>query len=240
VTFACALFAAAPVAATAQGYGAPVTIDTCAPMLQPNAVPSNPPSFMGVPVAAMTSHSTGMHIAFVNNGPKVAKVVNFEVSSNGNQFIVRDVGTFSPGILIDHQFNNGAGQSFFLPAFISPKVTCHVASVEFADGSVWRHGQPPGISPETYGSAAHGQLSATPKMVALDVQSEAGLFLVQTSSRVAGLRETDNCSGIASVFVGASGDNAATYYVKPLGRGTCAAHIIDEYGATVTVPIAVR
>ena len=235
-----ALVASAPLGAHAQGAEPPVTINACSTYIQPNPVQTNAPTFMGVPIAALTSKSTGMRISFVNNGPQAAKLVNFEVDSNGNQFVVRDVGKFSPGIQIDHSFSNGAGQSFFLPAFISPKLKCRVASVEFADGSMWRHGQPPNVVPVAIAPAAPGHLSVVPPSVELENQSESALFMVQTSSRVAGLKETDNCAGIASVFVGASADRATSYYVRPIGKGKCAAHVIDENGATASIPIEVR
>ena len=241
VVLVCVVAASAtPLRAFAQATESPVTINACSTYIQPNPVPSNASTFMGVPVAALTSKSAGMRISFVNNSRQVAKLVNFEVDSNGNQFVVRDVGMFSPGTLIDHSFKNGAGQSFFLPAFISPKVTCRVASVEFADGSMWRHGQPPSVVPVAIAPAPPGHLSVVPPSIVLDNQSESALFMVQTSSRIAGLKETDNCTGIASVFVGASADRATSYYVKPIAKGKCAAHFIDENGSTASIPIDVR
>lgn len=241
VVLACALAAwAVPVNAVAQGSESPVTINACSTYIQPNPVQTNAPTFMGVPIAALTSKSAGMRISFVNNSKQIAKLVNFEIDSNGNEFIVRDAGTFSPGVLIDHSFKNGAGQNFILPAFISPKLKCRVASVEFADGSMWRHGQPPNVVPVAIPPAPPGRLSIVPPSVVLENQSESALFMVQTSSRIAGLKQTDNCAGIASVFVGASADRATSYYVKPIAAGKCAAHVIDENGATASIPIEVR
>jgi hypothetical protein len=233
-------FASVPIGAGAQAVQAPVSINSCAPQLRPNASPSSPPTFMGIPIGSLTSTSVGMRIVFVNNGPQVAKLVNFAVDSNGNQFVVRDVGTFSPGVEIDHQYNNGAGQGFVLPSFIAPNVTCRVASVEFADGTMWRRGQPPNVVPHAIASAGPPGLSVTPAQLTLNSRSESALFMVQASTRVADLKETDNCTGIASVFVGAVADRAASYYVRPIAPGSCAAHVIDEDGATASIPIVVH
>jgi hypothetical protein len=213
----------------------PVTINSCAPIISaPNPLITPGPSFMGMPLA---STSNGMSIKFVNESKVVAKLVNFAVESNGSHFVIRDVGTFSPGISIDHQFNNGSGQAFLLPSFIAPNVTCRVASVEFADGTVWRRGQTAALEPPP--PSPHG-LIATPARLTLDRQTEAKIFFVQSPARVAGFKETDNCSGIAAVNVGTAGDAAVTYSVRPLGPGTCTAHVINEDGTTVSVPITVH
>jgi hypothetical protein len=235
-----AFIAWAPVDADAQGAintgGAPVTIGSCGPILEPTAYATEPPSFMGIPIGSLTQTSAGMAISFVNASNKVATLVNFAVDSNGNHFVIRDVGTFSPGVTINHEYRNGGGQAFILPAFISPRVSCRVSSVEFADGTSWRKGQPPAndAAPVSRG------LTATPAQVTLDGHSEAAIFMVQSSGNVAGLQQTNNCSGIAAVFVGTAGDTAVTYSVRPIAPGRCAAHVIDEYGHTVSIPITVN
>lgn len=227
-------------AATAQPATAPVSINLCAPQLQPNPTPSNQPTFMGIPIGTVTSTSTGMHIVFVNNGKSTIKLVNFAVDSNGNQFVIRDVGTFSPGVEIDHNYRNGAGQGFILPAFLAPNVKCAVASVVFSDGTMWRRGEPQNVVSHTIASPGQSVLTVSPANVMLEARSESTLFMVQAATRLSNLKETDNCTGIASVFEGAVADNAASYYVRPLGPGTCAAHVIDENGNTASIPITIR
>jgi hypothetical protein len=235
----CAMAITSPLKVLGQS-APPVTIDTCAPLLTPNASATSAPSFMGIPLASITSTSAGMHIVFVNDSQQVVKLVNFGVDSNGNRFIVRDVGTFSPGVSIDHQYRNGAGQGFILPSFIAPNVKCSVTSVEFADGTLWRPGQPPNVVPNAIASPEQSGLSVSPKQLTLNSRSEAALFFVQSATRVADLKETDNCTGIATILVGASGDRAVSYYVRPIAPGTCAAHMINETGATVSIPISVH
>jgi hypothetical protein len=64
--------------------------------------------------------------------------------------------------------------------------------------------------------------------------------LVSSGERVAAFKETDNCSGIASIFVAATADASATYSVKPIAAGTCTATVTDEDGHAVSVPIVIR
>ena len=165
--------------------------------------------------------------------------MNFAVDSNGQEFVIRDVGTFSPNISIKHQYRNGAGQSFVLPAFIAPNVTCHVRSVKFVDGSVWRYGMvaPPMNVPVP---PPAGPLSVSPARIDIDPATDSELFLVSSASRIAAYRETDDCTGIATIFVAATGQSSATYSVRPAGVGSCAAHIVDDAGNTVIVAITVR
>ena len=228
-----ALPAALPEAGSAQPVP-PVTINSCGPKLQQD---QNGPTFMGIPIA---SKSDGIAIEFVNTSNQVATVVNFAVDSNGSRFVIRDVGTFSPGISIKHSYRNGTGQGFVLPAFIAPRVDCHVASVKFADGSIWRPGQP--VAPPTppAGNAAPGTLTFLPSQVVIEPGSVSAVFLVQADQHLAVFKETDTCAGIASVFVASTADTAVTYTVRPIAPGTCTATITDEGGDSAQVPIVVR
>ncbi|MBV8171401.1 MAG: hypothetical protein JO219_05665 [Candidatus Eremiobacteraeota bacterium] len=215
----------------------PVTINSCGPIIDKN----QQQNVFGVSVPVSTSN--GMAIEFVNESKQVATLVNFEVASAGEHFVIRDVGKFSPGVSINHKYRNGQGQSFVLPAFIAPNVKCHVASVEFADGTVWRRNQTNGTT--TQGTVnAPGQtatpLAATPTSLSLESATTSALFLVSSSSRVAAFKETDNCAKIAEIFVSALGDSSATYSVRPVAAGTCSARITDDDGNAITVPITVK
>jgi hypothetical protein len=229
---------AAPVAPPAGGEP-PVTINSCGPIINKNS--SQTSTIAGIPVPIPASSSSGIAIEFVNESNQTATLVNFAVDSAGDNFVIRDVGTFTPGVSIKHQYRNGAGQAFILPAFISPNVTCHVASVEFADGSVWRRGQPaapaPTVAPAAASSAA---LNATPARLNMEGASDSQLFLVSSSARVAAFKETDDCGKVATIFVAATGDSSATYSVKPIAAGTCTARVTDEAGNAVTVPIVIQ
>jgi hypothetical protein len=231
-----------PNAAAAQSsVSAPVTIDSCTPIIAQTATAPTPaPIFGGIQLA---SSSSGMAIDFVNTTTKTANLVNFAVDSNGQRFIIRDVGTFSPGISINHKYRNGAGQAFVLPQFIAPRVTCSVASVRFVDGSVWRPGQPTQMLPPSEPAAnplTSSALSAYPARLVIDSVADAELFLVSSTKRVAAFKESDDCAGIATVFVAATGESTATYSVKPAAPGKCTARVADEEGDSLSYPIVVR
>lgn len=227
-----ALAATVPQPAGAQSSAAsPVVINACGPMLNNNA---STQTVFGVP---LTSTSSGISIQFTNQSSKTANLINFSVDSNGDSFVIRDVGTFSPNIEITHRYRNGSGQAFVLPQFVAPKIVCHVQSVTFTDGSVWRRGEAT-IAPPA--PPAANPLSVAPQAVALDRNAEMHLFMVSSSAKVAAFSERDTCSGIAAITLAASGEAAATYTVKPLAAGTCSAMIRDEAGNTVMVPVTVR
>lgn len=172
-----------------------------------------------------------MNIQFTNESGKTADLINFEVKSNGVQFVIRDVGTFSPGVTIDHHYRNGAGQAFVLPAFIPPDVKCSVASVRFTDQSVW---------PASVGQASAATLSASPTSVAVAHNADSALLMISSTASVAGFNETDNCNGVAQVLVSATAQTSVVYTIKPIAPGTCITHITDETGQTIAVPITVQ
>ena len=60
----------------------------------------------------------GLDVQFTNNATKTAKVVNIHTDINGAQQIIRDEGSFSPGIQIHHHFRAGGGQ-FALPVILN-------------------------------------------------------------------------------------------------------------------------
>ncbi len=211
-------------------HGAPITINTCVPVVDKSG-----PSVAGV---SLTSTSSGIRIQFTNESSKPADLINFEVNSNGERFVIRDVGTFSPGIEIDHKYRNGAGQAFVLPAFIAPNVTCSVASIRFADGTTWQRGQPEPVAGTAPPRAA--RLTANPARVLMDRSADSELFLVSSSERISAFRETDDCANVAAIFVAVTGQSTATYSVRPVAAGSCTARITDEAGNVLFVPVTVR
>lgn len=212
------------------GNSSPVAVNACGPVL----TNGNTQSLFGVPVA---STSSGIKIQFTNESSKTAKLINFAVDSNGTQFVIRDVGTFSPGVEITHRYTNGFGQAFVLPQFVAPKISCKVQSVAFTDGSVWRRGQTQASVPS---GAQSNPLSVTPQSIDLDTNAESHLFMVLSSAKIAAFSERDTCQGIATVALAASGEAAATFTVKPVSSGTCSAVVHDESGNSVMIPIAVH
>jgi len=224
------------VALAAPSNPAPVTINSCGPIIDKNQTQN----YFGINVPVSTSN--GISVEFVNESKQTATLVNFAVDSGGETFVIRDVGKFSPGVSIKHQYRNGQGQSFVLPAFIAPNVKCHVASVEFADGTVWRRGQTtastqPVVPAQAKSSAA---LTVTPTSVDTEKVTNSALFLVTSSSKVAAFKESDDCASVAKIFVAAMADSSATYSIRPIAAGTCTARITDDDGNTASVPISVQ
>lgn len=229
---------AATLVAKSAGVDAPVTINSCGPIINRNATPT---TIAGIPVA---TSSTGIQIQFTNETDKTVDLVNFAVDSNGTQFVIRDVGKFSPGVSIDHQYRNGAGQAFVLPALIAPNIRCRVASVRFEDGSTWRKGTASNGSgqsaPPPPAANSATSISANPARIEIDRATDSELFMVSSSQRVTAFKESDDCTNVASVFVAATGQSSATYTVRPLSAGSCTARIVDEAGNGLSVPILVR
>ncbi len=242
IAAACALAllprAAAANAGTAAAGQPPVTINSCGPILNNNTSSSPAPTIGGIAVPVSTSN--GIAIEFVNESTQAAKLVNFDVDSSGTHFVIRDVGTFSPGVSIKHHYRNGSGQAFILPAFISPNVTCQVASVEFVDGSTWRRGQPGAAQPAVAGQSSTSPITATPARLNVDKAADSRLFLVWSTGRVATFKEADNCGNVATIFVAATGDASSAYSVKPIAVGSCSARVTDQDGNAVTVPVIVQ
>jgi len=88
-------------AAPATSASPPVTINSCGPIINDKNATTN---VLGVPVPA--SMSSGIQIEFVNTANLPATLVNFAVDSAGDHFVIRDVGTFSPGVSIKHQYRS--------------------------------------------------------------------------------------------------------------------------------------
>jgi hypothetical protein len=216
----------------------PVTIETCSPLASqrdlgaPGSTFSPAPTLIGVPTGPTLSD--GMSVTFVNHATKVAKLVNIVVDGPQTHFVIRDVGTFSPNVGITNTFRSDPGAGNALPAYISQAVRCRVGVVEFEDGSLWRYGQNVPAASGPY------HLVATPDRVRLELGAEASLFLVAAPAVAAGFRETDTCTGIANVNIGAAGEAQITYSVQPLARGSCVAHVTTENGSSLSIPIVVR
>lgn len=80
----------------------------------------------------------GLRIKFTNEGDKPASVVRIAVMFNDNMLSVRDVGTFSPNITINHDFRDLTGQNmkFGLSHEDQPS-SCKIQFVKFTDGTMW-------------------------------------------------------------------------------------------------------
>ena len=75
-------------------------------------------------------------IKFTNESDKAIVVARFSVDVDGKDVSVRDVGTFSPGITVDHKFKDYAGNIQFVFSR-QPQPKCAVTFVKYADGTIW-------------------------------------------------------------------------------------------------------
>lgn len=75
----------------------------------------------------------GITIEFINNAAKPVKEVDFGVLYRAQPVLVKDIGTFSQGVVIKHSFDNVLyGYTYFGP---TPEI-CRVQKVVFEDGTV--------------------------------------------------------------------------------------------------------
>ncbi len=184
---------------------------------------------------SIASQIVGLDAQFTNQSSKTATVVNIATSINGQNSVIRDVGSFAPGIEIHHRYKAGGGQ-FALPSvlqqlFGKPAVQCTIASVRFEDGSVWPNaaGQP---------AASTGAILTQPSALQLSGTgtAHARLALATSATQVS---SNSDCGGVASVTVVASTATDLALEIAPLGGGSCTIALRDANGNTATIPISV-
>ncbi len=91
----------------------------------------------------------GVRIEYTNESHKTANLIAFLVKAGQHSVIIRDAGTFSPGVEIIHKFRKQTGAAVYSPLFSHPKVTCRAQDVHFVDGTTWRYGEVPTASSVT-------------------------------------------------------------------------------------------
>jgi hypothetical protein len=108
---------------TAYSSAAPVKVAACDVQNSYDNVGS-PQAPIAIPGPSILS------IRFANTAPKAASMVTFAVSDDlGNSYEIKDVGTFSTGVTINHEFESPADAA---------DAKCTVQSVMFEDGSAWK------------------------------------------------------------------------------------------------------
>ena len=89
---------------------------------------------------ALVQKTEGIRIEYVNTAPTAAKEVTFIIVYRGQPIEVKDVGTFTQGVVINHKFQDLIeGFSYLGP---TPEI-CQVRKVLFADGTVSERPRPP-------------------------------------------------------------------------------------------------
>lgn len=191
----------------------------------------------------LVGSTAGVQVEFTNDTEKTADIIEFRVTSGAQGGIVRDVGTFSPGIEIKHHYRSGDGQMMFAPIFSHPHIQCAVETVHFKDGVVWRANQaavaksedPPGDS------AGDAPIAASPSKLAFTATGSAydQFFTTTDPGDTGALSESDNCAQVASVTLVSQSATSAVFRVSPVGVGLCGATVKDGSGYTRLIPISV-
>ena len=138
----------------------PVNVTTCDPAINHPAprpfVPGYypPGSYYWQDVYGYRYHqppyerTASLAIDYTNQSKKPMKQIEFGLVANGRLVAeVRDVGTFSPGVEIQHVF--GLNPNVF--PLRTGLAKCVPLKIEFVDGSKWRNPRLPALRRELYG-----------------------------------------------------------------------------------------
>ena len=223
----CAPALADPVIAPSNPFAPPISVNAC------NLEYSND--------ANVASRISGVTIQFTNESSKVSDLIDFRVVINGQKTLIRDVGTFTPGIEIVHKFRAGSDQ-WSLPILLQqfsgrPPVTCRIDSIHFVDGSTW---QPDNGTPGTSPANAGGTLAASPAKIAFSGAKDGSRLVLVGSTAPATLSVRSNCTGIATISVVAKSSFESVYRITPRASGYCAATMVDAPGNGAMIPIVVK
>jgi hypothetical protein len=118
--------------ASPPGGAAPIAVHSCE-VTQKIATSHHPWYGWRYPTSFAVPSTNGLRIVFANHTTVPATEVGFRVAYRGAVEYVRDAGTFSPGVPIDHSYSQ-----FVDFAFLGshPNV-CRPVFAKFADGSTW-------------------------------------------------------------------------------------------------------
>lgn len=189
----------------------------------------------------IASQISGLDVQFTNESSKTATIVNIRTQILGQTSVIRDVGTFSPGIEIHHRYKTG-GQ-FALPAVLqsfmgNPSVTCAVDSVSFEDGSTWR-----GTANSTQTSSTNANnpyaITLQPTSLLLDGVG-AGSSRLLLASGGGALGVNSDCGSIAKVDILATTRHDVALRVMPKATGACTITLRDNNGNFATVPVTIN
>lgn len=137
-----------PVAASAQAQavetpGSHVLISTCDPHVHTAAQAHpwiDPYGIWHNNAPGFPAWDAFLGITFTNQAPTAATEIDFGLVARGSLVAVtKDVGTFSPGVEINHEFV--VDREIFPLGTAIPY--CAVLRVKYADGSIWTNPTPP-------------------------------------------------------------------------------------------------
>jgi PDZ domain-containing protein len=104
--------------------GSPVQIESCEAGEQSNNI-------------LVTQSNGNFHISFTNAGSVTANLVRFQIDYGSERLFVRDVGQFSPGITISHNYNHRGRNIISYPILGGVPLHCSVVAVHFVNGTQW-------------------------------------------------------------------------------------------------------
>ena len=226
LAFLALLAFAAPVAVRADSSD-PVVLNSCGLTYQSTTNPA--------------SQIDGLAVQFTNNGPKTAQIVNIRADIAGQTEVVRDVGTFSPGIEIKHKYRAGQGQ-FALPAILStiltgrPTVTCAIDSVVWDDNTKWVPAAQISTQPSNGGNASAINTMPSAMFLSGSGASNARLFFASGGGT---LSLNNPCGAIANVQVIGTTSHDLALRVIPKSPGHCVLTVRDANDNFSTVPVTV-
>jgi hypothetical protein len=205
--------------------GAPVEIDECKLLYSGNDV---------------AGESAGVSLKFTNDSKLTADLINFRVTAGSESGMIRDVGTFTPGIEITHHYKEGSGHMMFAPILSHVHLDCSVASVHFTDGSVWRASAVPVQTPTPVAAPASPLVFAPASLTFGGVGKEFDQFVsVYCPTGLRAVRQSGTCAGIVRTRTVDKGARSASLRVSPLARGRCTITIDDAANNSVEIPVAV-
>lgn len=223
----------------------------CAAIADPVlGVPVTPTTNQGPPIVInecrlMTSGnqlvttSSGIQIQFTNETTKTAQLINFQVNDVYQNAVIRDVGTFSPGITVIHKYKIGAGETHS-PLFDAPNLRCSVSSIKFDDGSVWHSDQPPlSVSSPSPVSINGGFLVYPNRLFFNSTDPQHDLFFIAQGNVAGSIAQSNSCGKIAQVSGIAYSTYASVFRVKPAQQGSCTITLRDKTNRTVVLNVLI-
>ncbi len=191
--------------------------------------------------SSLAAQVSGLAAKFTNNSSKVARVVNIRADINGTSQIIRDEGTFSPGIEIDHRYRVARGQ-FALPMILNslfgkPSVRCDVDSVEFTDGTRWPQAGNATSAQATQPSNPSA-ISVTPATLELRLSAPGNSQLVLARGG-GSLALNSDCGKVADVQILATTGNELSLKIAAKAPGSCTITVRDINDNIATLPVTI-
>ena len=216
---------AVPVTPTG-AVGPPIEIDECKLLYSGNDV---------------AGESAGVFLKFTNDSTLTADLINFKVIAGSESGMIRDVGTFTPGIEITHHYREGSGHLMFSPLLSHVSLDCSVASVHFRNGTVWQAAsvKPPTPSPTPVVLASPRPIDYAPDSLTFArLGSEYDRYVsLYDATGIGAVHQSGTCAGIVSVRTVDVTRRGAALRVSPIASGRCSMVLADAANNSIEIPV---